>query len=115
MDNFTYRFRILSYRIIDGDSIVADLDLGLGITTTENIRLADIDAPEIRTKDLYEKEAGIKAKNWLIDNMDNAEQLVLETLQFNRGRYGRLIGYVIADGVNLNTRMLSEGLAVPYL
>lgn len=114
MTDFKYRFLILDYRIIDGDSVVMTLDLGLGLRTTETVRLADLDAPEVRTRDLEEKAAGIRATDWLVDAMGNADELILEALMFNRGKFGRLIGYVIADGVNLNNKMVAEGLASPY-
>jgi endonuclease YncB( thermonuclease family) len=114
MSNFTYRFKILEYTVIDGDSIKATLDLGLGITTYEIIRLSGVDAAEIRTKNLIEKEAGINAKNWLIEQMDAAELLVLESNEFNRGQYGRLIASVIADGVDLNKQIILEGYAKAY-
>ena len=91
-----------------------DLDLGLGLRTTESVRLADINAAETRTKNLEEKARGIAARNWLQTSMDNAQELVLETLEFNRGRYGRLIGYILADGVNLNRVMLEERIVQPY-
>ena len=114
MSTFKYRFRIMEYRVIDGDSVEAVLDLGLGLTTTEIIRLANIDAPETRTRDLVEKEAGLIAKAWLLDHMILADELICESIQFNRGKFGRLIGYIIADSVNLNEQMVIEGHATVY-
>jgi micrococcal nuclease len=114
MSEFIYRFKILNYTVIDGDTIKATLDLGLGISTYEIIRLNGVNAPEVRTKNLIEKEAGLKAKQWLIEEMEAAELLVLESNEFNRGQYGRLIASVVADGVDLNKQIILEGHAKVY-
>ena len=115
MSEFRYQFRILDYRVIDGDSVEATLDLGLGIRSREFIRLMGVDAPEVRTKDLIEKQAGISAKDWLIDHMDSAFCLVCDSVEFRRGKYGRVLGNIMADGVNLNSQMIAENFAKRYV
>ena len=115
MSDFKYEFKILQFRVIDGDSVEAVLDLGLALTSKEVIRMIGVDAPEVRTKNLEEKQAGFLAKQWLIDKMEAATLLVCDSVDFRRGKYGRVLGSVIADGVNLNTLMISEGLAKEYV
>ena len=56
-------------RVIDGDTVDLDIDLGFSITISQRIRLKDIDAPETRTKDLEEKERGLAAKVWLEEQL----------------------------------------------
>lgn len=106
------RYTILDYRVIDGDTIEATLELGLGIQYVSPIRLFGVDAPESRTHDKEEKAAGLRSKNKLIEFMESAEMLACESVE--HGRYGRILGYIFADGINLNQRMIDEHYAQVY-
>lgn len=114
MNDFPYRFRILSFRVIDGDSVEAHLDLGLDIQSREVIRLLGVDAPEVRTRNLDEKARGIAAREWMKAKMEAAEKLVCESIHYRRGKYGRVLGSIVADGVNLNEQIILEGFAEVY-
>ena len=111
---FKYRFRIRQFEVIDGDTVDVELDMGLGHRMEERIRMANINAPETRTKNLDEKARGLAAKSWLQQRMEQAELLVCESVKFRRGKYGRVLGYIVADGANLNLLMLEENIVDEY-
>ena len=104
-------------RVVDGDTIDADIDLGFDISLTKRIRLAGIDTPESRTKDLKEKELGLDAKNWLKHQLEDAFDVVIRTEKpDSTEKYGRIIGHLYINGeeVSLNNQMIAEGYAWEY-
>jgi micrococcal nuclease len=107
-------FRVLEYRVIDGDSIECRLDLGLDISVVEVVRLLGVDAPEVRTKDPEIKKAGIAAKEWMDEELHFAADIFVLSQKFQRGKYGRILGYIYADNENLNDKIIEHGYAVPY-
>jgi micrococcal nuclease len=110
-----YHYKIKKInRIIDGDTVDLDIDLGFGITSTQRIRLKDIDAPEIRSSNLEEKKKGFEAKIWLEDKLARKGEWVIET--FKEDKYGRMLGvlYFVGDPVTINEMMLNEGIANLY-
>lgn len=99
-------------RVIDGDTIDVDIDLGFGIwKKKERVRLAGIDTPESRTRNLAEKALGLKAKERLKELC--GQKLKVKCLE--KGKYGRIIGipYTI-DGEDICQKLISEGHAVEY-
>ena len=98
--NNCYNFRVISVdRVVDGDTIDVTLDLGFNICKSERIRVAGIDTPEKRTRNLEEKELGIDATEWLKSKLEGAitgeEDLVIKTeLEGGMGKYGRLLGWL---------------------
>ena len=115
-DPYIYRIKSVG-RVVDGDTIDADIDLGFDISLTKRIRLAGIDTPESRTKDLAEKELGIDAKNWLKHRLEDAEDIIIRTqLPDSTEKYGRIIGnlYINGEDTSLNNQMITEGYALPY-
>jgi micrococcal nuclease len=110
-----YKYNARLNRIIDGDTIDVAIDLGFDIWINERVRLSGIDAPEVRTKDLLEKKAGKEATAWLVEMFDKHDVFVLATTEFNRtGKYGRTIGTVYLDDININELMIKEGHATVY-
>ena len=117
-----YNFRVVKInRVIDGDTIDVTLDLGFSLTKKERVRIAGVDTPEKRTRNLEEKELGIDATNWLKDKIKNTltgdDELTIRTeLVGGVGKYGRLLGwlYVGDDDYSLNEQMITEGYAWPY-
>ena len=95
-----YTFRVVSIdKVVDGDTIDVTLDLGFDICKSERVRVAGIDTPEKRTRDLEEKELGIDATEWLEYKLEGAisgeEDLVIRTeLKGGVGKYGRLLGWL---------------------
>ena len=117
-----YNFRVVKInRVVDGDTIDVTLDLGFSLTKKERVRIAGVDTPEKRTRDLEEKTLGIDATNWmkekLTETIKGDEELVIRTeLVGGVGKYGRLLGwlYVGDDEFSLNEQMITEGYAWEY-
>ena len=117
-----YNFRVVEInRVLDGDTIDVTIDLGFDLFKKERVRVAGVDTPEKRTKNLEEKELGIDATNWLKDKLEGAisgdDDLLIRTeLVGGVGKYGRLLGWLyIGDAdVSLNEDMIVEGYAHAY-
>ena len=117
-----YNFRVIEInRVLDGDTIDVTIDLGFDLYKKERVRVAGVDTPEKRTRDLEEKELGKDATNWLKEKLEGAvagdDDLVIRTeLVGGVGKYGRLLGWLyIGDGdVSLNEQMIEEGYAWAY-
>jgi len=115
-----YRYNAKVVRVIDGDTVVLDIDLGFGVTITdESIRMYGINAPESRTRDLVEKEKGLAAKEYIKTLLAPGDSVILRSDLFDkRGKYGRILGTIIVSALgqemNVNDKMISEGHAVPY-
>jgi len=118
-----YNFRVTSIdRVLDGDTIDVTIDLGFDLYKKERVRVAGVDTPEKRTRDLEEKELGIDATNWLKEKLDGAiagdDDLVIRTeLVGGVGKYGRLLGWLYIGGdasSSLNEQMIEEGFAWAY-
>ena len=108
-------------RVLDGDTIDVTIDLGFDLYKKERVRVAGVDTPEKRTRDLEEKALGYDATNWLKEKLEGAvagdDDLVIRTeLVGGVGKYGRLLGWLyIGDGdVSLNEQMIEEGYAWEY-
>ena len=117
-----YNFRVIEInRVLDGDTIDVTIDLGFDLYKKERVRVAGVDTPEKRTRDLEEKELGIHATNWLKEKLEGAlagdDDLVIRTeLVGGVGKYGRLLGWLyLGDAaVSLNEQMITEGYAWEY-
>ena len=117
-----YNFRVIEItKVLDGDTIDVLIDLGFDLYKKERVRIAGVDTPEKRTRDLEEKALGIDATNWLKDKLEGAingdDDLVIRTeLVGGVGKYGRLLGWLyIGDAsVSLNEQMIEEGYAWEY-
>tara|TARA_B100001248_G_scaffold37121_1_gene23781 strand:- start:1013 stop:1426 length:414 start_codon:yes stop_codon:yes gene_type:complete len=108
-------------KVVDGDTIDVVIDLGFDIYKHERVRIAGIDTPEKRTRDLEEKKLGIDATNWmkatLEDTINGEHELTIRTeLKGGVGKYGRLLGwlYVGDEEKSLNEQMIDEGYAWCY-
>ena len=109
-------------RVLDGDTIDVTIDLGFDLYKKERVRIAGVDTPEKRTRDLEEKALGIDATNWLKKKLEDTiagdgDELAIRTeLVGGMGKYGRLLGwlYVGEDTVSLNEQMITEGYAWEY-
>ena len=117
-----YNFRVTKIvKVLDGDTIDVLIDLGFDLYKKERVRIAGVDTPEKRTRDLEEKELGIHATNWMKDKLTETikgdEELTIRTeLKGGVGKYGRLLGWLyIGDAdVSLNEQMITEGYAWEY-
>ena len=110
-----YQYSCDVLRTIDGDTIDVRLDLGFKIYHKARVRLYGIDTPESRTRDKDEKARGLLAKNHILQALDNGKQAVIQTkLKDSRGKFGRVLGVLVIDGVDINQQMVDEHLAVAY-
>ena len=117
-----YNFRVIEInRVVDGDTIDVTIDLGFDLYKKERVRIAGVDTPEKRTRDLEEKKLGIDATNWLKEKLEDAlngeDNLVIRTeLVGGVGKYGRLLGWLyLGDSESsLNEKMIEEGYAWAY-
>ncbi|QYX33944.1 thermonuclease family protein [Sphaerospermopsis torques-reginae] len=113
-DPYIYRIKSVQ-KIVDGDTIDADIDLGFDISLTKRIRLDGIDTPESRTTNTDEKKLGLEAKEWLKKQLDNKHQILVKTkLPNSTEKYGRILGMLYVDDVCLNDLMVAEGYAWKY-
>ena len=99
-------------RVIDGDTFVAELDLGFRTHKVETVRLSGINTPESRTRDLEEKRHGLAAKKALGDLLTTADRLVVNVKDI--GKFGRALGIIYADNLNVNFELIDKGYAYPY-
>ena len=118
-----YNFRVTKIvKVLDGDTIDVLIDLGFDLFKKERVRIAGVDTPEKRTRDLEEKALGIDATNWLKKKLEDTiagdgDELTIRTeLVGGTGKYGRLLGwlYINEDALSLNEQMITEGYAWEY-
>ena len=117
-----YNFRVISIdKVVDGDTIDVTIDLGFDLFKKARVRVAGIDTPEKRTRNLEEKALGLDATAWIKDHLEGAidgdDDLIIRTeLDGGVGKYGRLLGWLyIGDAtVSLNEKMIDEGYAWAY-
>ena len=117
-----YNFRVTEItKVLDGDTIDVTIDLGFDLFKKERVRIAGVDTPEKRTRNLEEKALGVDATNWLKEKLEGTlagdDELTIRTeLVGGVGKYGRLLGwlYVGESVVSLNEQMITEGYAHAY-
>jgi micrococcal nuclease len=110
---YTYNAKL--ERVVDGDTVDALVDLGFDTWKKVRIRLNGIDAWESRTRDLEEKQKGLAAKKYLIEQLEsNDNKFVL--VSHGVGKFGRCLGelFLKEDGWSLNEMLITEGHAVKY-
>lgn len=107
---YTYKVKEI-LKVYDGDTITVLIDLGFYTYQVQKLRLARIDAPEIRGE---EREKGLVVRDLLRDILYAAEEVIVTTKKDRKGKYGRYIAEVWADGININDWLLEEGLVELY-
>ena len=110
-----YEYRAKVIKVIDGDTIDVDIDLGFCvILAKQRIRLYGIDTPESRTSDKEEKFYGKISSAFMKDHCPRGSYITLRTYLDSKGKYGRILGEIIVDDKNLNKLMVEKSLAVEY-
>ena len=115
-DPYIYRIKSIT-KVVDGDTIDANIDLGFDISLTKRIRLAGIDTPESRTRNLEEKALGLESKEWLKKALEGAKDILIKTEKpDSTEKYGRIIGHLFVNDqeTSLNNQMIAEGYALEY-
>ena len=106
------------HKVVDGDTIDVDIDLGFNVSYFQRVRLAGIDTPESRTTDEYEKKLGLESKEWLKKHLEGATDIVIKTEKPDSSeKYGRILGWLHIGGVekSLNLLMIEQGYAWSYM
>jgi micrococcal nuclease len=113
-----YEYRVKKVlKVVDGDTIDVDIDLGFNVSYTQRVRLAGIDTPESRTKDLKEKALGLEVKEHLNKQLKDALTVTIKTEKPDSSeKYGRILGwlYINDDEKSLNEQMIEQGYAWTY-
>jgi micrococcal nuclease len=105
-------------KVVDGDTIDVEIDLGFSIAFSSRVRLAGIDTPESRTTDKNEKALGLEAKKKLSDLIANAKSVVIRTEKMDSSeKYGRILGWLYLDGelLSVNEALVAGGYAWGYM
>ena len=109
-----YEYNASLLRVVDGDTVDALIDLGFSVWVKKRIRLYKIDAPETRTRDLEEKEQGFITKERLTELL-SANDGKFTLISHGVGKYGRCLGTIIINNVDINELLITEGLAKEYV
>jgi micrococcal nuclease len=116
-----YEYRATLLKIVDGDTVDVDIDLGFGVIfANQRIRLYGIDTPESRTRDLEEKKCGKLAAKYIEDHIKVGSTFTLRTRLDGKGKFGRILGELICfvpefdREMSLNDAMITKRLAVAY-
>jgi|TARA_B100000073_G_scaffold327629_1_gene313485 micrococcal nuclease len=110
-----YSYRVKSIKkIIDGDTFDCIMDLGFDVLLEARVRMMGIDTPESRTRDLEEKKFGLLAKEYLTEKLATEDLIVTTEVDNEKGKFGRILGWVWANGINVNKQMIDENMAVAY-
>ena len=110
-----YRYRVTIVKVIDGDTVDVDIDLGFSVVLKkQRVRLYEIDTPESRTRDLVEKKFGLLSKSYLLNKLDNADTITL--VSHDKGKFGRILGELFTDddSKSVNMQMVDDHHAVYY-
>lgn len=114
-----YEYRVKQVlRVVDGDTIDVDIDLGFDISFTSRVRLAGIDTPESRTTDKKEKALGLEVKQRLKEILSKSSSLVIKTEKpDSTEKYGRILGWLFIDGAekSINEGLIADGYAWGYM
>ena len=110
-----YEYSCEVTRVVDGDTCDCIIDCGFNFLHKCRVRLYGIDTPESRTRNKDEKVRGKMAASFLKDAIENGEKVVIQTkLKDSRGKFGRVLGEIIVDGVNINQAMVENYHAAAY-
>ena len=110
-----YSYRVKSIKkVIDGDTFDCIMDLGFDVLLEARVRMMGMDTPESRTRDLEEKKFGLLAKEYLTMKLEAEDIIVRTEVDNEKGKFGRILGWVWADDVNINQQMIDENMAVTY-
>ena len=105
-----YEYRCKIDRVVDGDTVDVDIDLGFGIwLRKERVRLYGIDTPESRTRDLEEKKYGLAAKSYVQSFLPVGSMQTLKTQKDDKGKFGRILGeFIVYDAMTDSSRTLNQ-------
>ena len=109
-----YTYSVKVTRVVDGDTVDVDIDLGFGMSyRKQRVRMMGIDTPESRTRNLEEKFYGKASKAHLVEKLKDQK---VKLVSHDKGKFGRLLGelFIGNNPVSVNQQMIDEFHAVPY-
>jgi micrococcal nuclease len=102
--DYVYKAKVI--KVVDGDTLIVDIDLGCYTHITKRLRLDKVNAPEQKTAE------GKAATAWVKDNLP--KDIIVRTIKDKNDKYGRLLGVVYVGQVNFNDELVKAGRAVGY-
>jgi micrococcal nuclease len=113
----TYEYMAEVVRVIDGDTVDVDLDLGLEIYRRTRLRLASVNAPELHDPSQEVRKKAILAKAWLVSRLPVGSEVTVRTFKDRQEKYGRYLAEVLvpSETTSVNQQMVTLGLAVPFM
>ena len=113
-----YEYRTKVVRVVDGDTVDVDIDLGFGVWLRKaRVRLYGVDTPESRTRDKEEKKYGLAAKAFLKKSLGTNP--ILKTTKDGKGKFGRILGEFLVEHpeatININELLIDNHHAVRYM
>lgn len=112
---YTYKGKLK--KVVDGDTVDLYIDLGFDVHYFSRVRLAGINTPESRTRNLEEKKLGLAAKEYVEQWFEkNGNECIIHTTKEQKGKYGRVLGSIsdIKEESILNNELVDIGLARLY-
>ena len=110
-----YEYKAKLIRVIDGDSMVVDIDLGFDIILrNQSVRLAGVDTPETRTKNIIEKKCGMLAKEYVKSILKPNQVYLIKTSLDKKGKFGRILADFRINTVFLSELLIDKGYAAKY-
>lgn len=114
-----YQYRAKILKVVDGDTVQIDLDLGFNIIlANQKVRLAGVDTPESRTANTEEKPRGMLSKKKLAEKLPVGTWTIVETMRSdnNDDKFGRILGcFILDDGTNVNNWLIDNNYSVAYM
>ena len=113
-----YQYKCKINKVLDGDTVDIDLDLGFNIVlVNQRVRMAGVDTPESRTSNKEEKPRGLLSKKKLAEKLPVGSWQIIETQKSdnNDDKFGRILGvFILEDGTKVNDWLIQNHYAVPY-
>ncbi len=112
-----YEYRATVVRVVDGDTVDLQIDLGLETYRATRARLASINTAELTSSDPAQRQLAQRAKDWLSAKLPVGIVLTVSTFKDRREKYGRYLVMIRLDReeVSINAQMVSNELAIPYM
>ena len=108
-----YEYKCEVDRVVDGDTVDVIIDCGFSIFHKVRVRMYGIDTPESRTRDKDEKARGLMSKDFLVKELSKGD-VVIKTKKDKKGKFGRILGELYVNDININQMMIHSFHAVAY-